>query len=143
MGNYVKRAELVKMNKELMARNAELMAQLEAIQKDKDKKAVKKSTKKAAPKKPARTQKEAEKIVLEREKEAKNAKKTSAKKWMTKDEYKAQFSEAERMAYGQIARTVKAEMLAEARASGNYWEPKEYKAELKARINARLGKEAK
>ena len=131
MGNYVKRAELVKMNEELMARNAELMAQLEAIQKGKDKKASKKSTKKAAPRKPS-TQKKAEKPA-----------KTSAKKWMTKEEYKAQFSEADRMAYGQIARSVKAEMLAEARASGNYWEPKEYKAELKARINARLVKEAK
>ena len=128
---YVKRSELMELNEKLMAQNAELMAKLEALQNGKDKKVAKKSAKKAAPKKPS-TQKKAEKPA-----------KTSAKKWMTKEEYKAQFSEADRMAYGQIARSVKAEMLAEARASGNYWEPKEYKAELKARINARLVKEAK
>ena len=89
--------------------------------------ATKKTTKKSAPKKT--TGKTADKT-------------TKNSTWMSKDEFKAQFSEADRMAYGKIAREVRSEMLAEAQVNG-YWSPKEYKAEFKARVNARLGKEAK
>ena len=109
--------QIMAMFNELKAENAELRKELAVV---KSTKMGKKSTRKNAPKKA-----------------------TKKSTWIPREEYKAQFTDAERSAYGAAKNAVRAEMLAEAKASGKYWSASNYKVEFKKRLETRLEKEAK
>lgn len=105
-----------------------------------------------APKKPekaTKTTKTAKKVKTEGKKVVAEAEKTVEKKrWMTKEEYKAQFTPEQQEAWklqkqndARIRNEVAAEMRAEAKKTGVYWKKAEYKVEFEKRVNAR--KEAK
>lgn len=105
-----------------------------------------------APRKPnkaTKTTKTTKKVKTEGKKVVAEAEKTVEKKrWMTKEEYKAQFTPEQQEAWKlqkqndvRIRNEVAAEMRAEAKMSGVYWKKAEYKVEFEKRVNAR--KEAK
>lgn len=105
-----------------------------------------------APKKPdkaTKTTKTTKKVKTEGKKVvAEETPKPEKKRWLTKEEYKAQFTPEQQEAWKlqkqndvRIRNEVAAEMRAEAKMSGVYWKKAEYKVEFEKRVNAR--KEAK